>query len=78
LKRIRRKKYKNHLRSNDYEVCTAAAHCVPNILDAIILENIKSEDKIGRPALWCNERELEYADSSVSFNHTLISYVHWT
>jgi hypothetical protein len=33
-----------------YEIGTAVAHCFPNILDAIILENLKlSEDKIGRP-----------------------------
>jgi hypothetical protein len=48
LKKICRKNYKNHLRSNNYEVCTAVAHCFPNILDAIALENINlSEDKIG-------------------------------
>jgi hypothetical protein len=27
------KNYKNHLRSNNYEVCIAVAHCFPNILD---------------------------------------------
>jgi hypothetical protein len=45
------KNNKNHLRSNHYEVCTAVALCFPNILDAIVLENIKSEDKMGRLAL---------------------------
>jgi hypothetical protein len=40
LKKNCRKNYKNHLRSNNYEVCTAVAHCFPNILDAIVLENI--------------------------------------
>jgi hypothetical protein len=34
------KNYKNHLRSNNYEVCTAVAHCFLNILDDIGLENI--------------------------------------
>jgi hypothetical protein len=29
---LKKKKYKNHLRSNDYEVCTALARCIPNIL----------------------------------------------
>jgi hypothetical protein len=51
LKKICRKNYKNHLRSNNYEICTAVAHCFPNILDAIVLENINLfEDKIRRPA----------------------------
>jgi hypothetical protein len=44
-----RKNYKNHLRSNNYEICTAVARCFPNILDAILFENINLfEDKIGR------------------------------
>jgi hypothetical protein len=81
-----RKKYENHHRSNNYKVCTDVARCFPNILDAMVLENINlSEDKIGRPPLWSNETELDfchqllmYAVSSVYFNHTLISYVHWT
>jgi hypothetical protein len=34
LKKNCRKKYKNHLRSNNYEVCTAVARCFPNILHA--------------------------------------------
>jgi hypothetical protein len=55
LKKNCRKKYKNHLRSNNHEVCKAVAHCFPNILDAIALRNIiLSGDKIGRPALWSN------------------------
>jgi galactitol-specific phosphotransferase system IIB component len=40
LKKICRKNYKNHLRRNNCEVCTAVARCFPNILDVIILENI--------------------------------------
>jgi hypothetical protein len=40
LKKICRKKYKNRLGRNDYEVCTAVARCFPNILDVIVLENI--------------------------------------
>jgi hypothetical protein len=56
FEKICRKEYKNHLRSNNYEVCTAVARCFPNILDAIVLENIKlSEDKIRRPPLWSND-----------------------
>jgi hypothetical protein len=34
------KKYKNHLKTNNYEVCTAVARCFPNILDVMVLENI--------------------------------------
>jgi hypothetical protein len=46
LKKICRKNYKNHLRSNNYEVCTAVALCCPNILDVMVLENINlSSDK---------------------------------
>jgi hypothetical protein len=45
-----RKNYKNHHRSKNYEICKAVAHCFPNILDAIVFENINLfEDKIGRP-----------------------------
>jgi hypothetical protein len=40
-----RKNYKNHLRRNDYEVCTAVARCFPNILDVIVLENISLKIK---------------------------------
>jgi hypothetical protein len=86
LKKNCRKNYKNHPRSNDYEVCTAVAHCFPNILDVIDLENKNvSSDKIGRLPMWSKEAELDfcyqsliYAVSSVYFNHTLISYIHWT
>jgi hypothetical protein len=41
LKKLQKKTIKNHLKSNNYEVCIAVAHCFPNILDAIVLENIK-------------------------------------
>jgi hypothetical protein len=34
-----RKNYKNHLRRNNYEVCTAVARSFPNILDVMVLEN---------------------------------------
>jgi hypothetical protein len=86
LKKICRKIYINHLRSNNYEVCTDVARCFPSILDAVVLENINlSEDEIGQPPLWSNETELDfchqsliYAVSCVYFNETLISYVHWT
>jgi hypothetical protein len=80
------KNFKNHLRSNNYEVCTAVARCFPNILDVMVLENINfSSDKIGRPPLWSTEVDLyffnqspTYAVKSVYFNHTLISYIHWS
>jgi hypothetical protein len=39
-KNLQKKKYKNHHRRNDYEVCTAVARCFPNILDVMVLENI--------------------------------------
>jgi hypothetical protein len=66
LRKICRKNYKNHLRSNNYEVCTAAALCFPNILDVMVLENINlSEDKIGRLALWSNETELDFYHQSL-------------
>jgi hypothetical protein len=46
LKKICRKNYLNYLRINTY----AVAHCFPNILDAIVFENMNLfEDKIGRP-----------------------------
>jgi hypothetical protein len=35
-----KKNIHNHLRSNYYDVCTAAALCILNILDVVILENI--------------------------------------
>jgi hypothetical protein len=55
---LQKKNYKNNLRSNNYEVCTAVAHCFQNILVAIVLENINlSEDKIGWIALWSNEKK---------------------
>jgi hypothetical protein len=41
LKKVCGKNYKNHLRSNNHEVCTAVARCFPNILDVIVLANIK-------------------------------------
>jgi hypothetical protein len=41
LKKICRKNYKNHLRIHNYEVCTAVELCFPNILDIMVLENIK-------------------------------------
>jgi hypothetical protein len=59
LRKCCRKNYKNHLRSNNFEVCTAVAHCFPNILDVIVLENINwSEDEISRPPYCSNERDL--------------------
>jgi hypothetical protein len=48
-RKIAEKNYKNHLRSNNYEICTDVAHCFPNILDAIVFKNINLfDDKIGR------------------------------
>jgi hypothetical protein len=40
LKKFCRKNYQNHLRSNNYEVCTAVALYFPNILDVLVLQNI--------------------------------------
>jgi hypothetical protein len=40
LKKICRKNYKIHFRSNNYEVYKAAALCISNILDGMVLENI--------------------------------------
>jgi hypothetical protein len=63
----RKKNYKNHPRSNNFEVhvCTAVAHCFPNILNVMVLENINlSEDKIGRPPLWSNETKLDFYHQS--------------
>jgi hypothetical protein len=40
LERICRKNNHNHLRSNNYDVCTAAALCMLNLLDVMVLENI--------------------------------------
>jgi hypothetical protein len=30
----------NNLRRNNYEVCTVVVRCFPNILDAMVLENV--------------------------------------
>jgi hypothetical protein len=43
------KSYKSHLRGNNYEVCRAVAHCLPNILDVMVLETIKTSLKIRQP-----------------------------
>jgi hypothetical protein len=43
LKKICRKNYINHHRSNNYEVCTAVALCFPNILDVMVLEKLSSD-----------------------------------
>jgi hypothetical protein len=40
LEKKLQKNYKNHLRSNNYEVCKAVAFCFPNILDVLVLESI--------------------------------------
>jgi hypothetical protein len=40
LKKLAGKNYKNHLTSNN-ELCTAVTRCFPNILDVVVLENIK-------------------------------------
>jgi hypothetical protein len=39
LKKNCRENYKNHLKCNNYEVCTAVARCFPNISDVMVLEN---------------------------------------
>jgi hypothetical protein len=61
LKKNCRKNYKNHLRRNNYVVCTAVACCFPNILDVTVLENINlSEDKIGRQPFQSNETDVDF------------------
>jgi hypothetical protein len=65
LKKIFNKNYKNHLRSNNYEVCTAVALCFPNILDIMALENVNlSSYKIGQPPLWSNETDSDFCHLS--------------
>jgi hypothetical protein len=39
-KKIAEKNYKNHLRRNINEVCTAVALSFPNISDVMVLENV--------------------------------------
>jgi hypothetical protein len=40
------KNYQNHLRSNNYKVCTAVALRFPNILGVMVIENVNlSEDR---------------------------------
>jgi hypothetical protein len=49
---ICRKNYKNQIRSNNDEVLTAVPRCFPNILDAMILENVNlCSDRIEQLAL---------------------------
>jgi hypothetical protein len=68
LKKNRRKNYKHHLRSKNYEVCTAVARCFPNILDVIVLENVNLfSDKIGRPPLSSYETELDFCHQSLIY-----------
>ena len=53
------KNSKNHLRRNNYEVRTAVALHFRNILGVMKFEYINlSEDKIGCPPFWCNEKDL--------------------
>ena len=40
-KKIAEKNYKNYLKVNNYEVCKAVVRCILNILDVMVLENIK-------------------------------------
>jgi hypothetical protein len=84
LKKICRKNYQNHLRSNNYEVNTAVALFLPNNLGVMVLENVNlSSDKIRRPPVRSNDTDVDfchqsviYVVSSVYFNRTLISFVH--
>jgi hypothetical protein len=39
-KNLQKKKNHNHLISNNHDVCTAAALCISNILDVMVLKNI--------------------------------------
>jgi hypothetical protein len=76
LRKVCRKNYKNHLRSNNYKVYRAVARCFPDILDVMTLDNVNlSSDKIGRSPLWSYETDSDfchqtptYAVSSVYFN----------
>ena len=79
-------KFNNHLRSNDYEVCTAVALCFPNILEVMVLENINLSSDRNRATVtvsngtdvdFCHQSVI-YTDNSAYFNCTLILYVHWT
>jgi hypothetical protein len=48
-------KKKNIKIISDVIIMVYVARSIPNILDAMVLENINlSEDKIGRPPLWSN------------------------
>jgi hypothetical protein len=61
LKKFAEKNYQNHLRSNNYEVCTAVALCFPNILGVMVHENVNlSENKIGRPPVWSNDTDVDF------------------
>jgi hypothetical protein len=61
LKKTCWKTYNNHLKSNNYEVCTAVALYFPNILDIMVLQNVNlSEDKIGWQALWPNDADVDF------------------
>jgi hypothetical protein len=58
LGKLCRKNYKNHIRSNNYEVCTAVALCFPNILDVMVFENINLSSDRNRATLWSNDTHI--------------------
>jgi hypothetical protein len=82
LKKFAEKNYKNHLRRNNYEICTAVTRYFPNILDVVVLENINlSLDKIEQPPLTSNEKDMDFCHQSatcavisVYSNHTSNAY----
>jgi hypothetical protein len=60
LEKFCRKNYKNHPRSNNYEVCTAVARCFPNILDVMVLENVNlSSDRNWATVVWYNDTAVQ-------------------
>jgi hypothetical protein len=76
-RKIADKNYQNHLRSNNYEAYTAVAFCFPNILDAMVFENINlSSDKIMRLLFWCSEVVLDFCHQSLTLSAVYISTTH--
>jgi hypothetical protein len=74
LKKNCRKNYKNHLRSNNYEVCTAVALCFPNILDLMVIENTHlSSDRNRVTLLWSNDADLDFCHRLYTMSAVYIS-----
>jgi hypothetical protein len=63
-----RKNYKYNFKSNNYEICTAAAGCVPNSLDVMVLENINLSSDRNRATLsWSNDKDLDFCQHLVIY-----------